>query len=288
MMTFQAPYIGKSDFGMMLSSIGMDAETMQRLTDIQTDRVPMPKGEYPFTIKPSRIHGEGVFASTKIENGGSIGPMRVGLNRTPLGYKTNHSSHPNAISVAKDDGSGDLVALRPIEECEEITIDYRHAILEAKKAESMALMGPGLVKALHSLEYLVSTKATRLELRTAIQRVEDELLKLPQADHGLEHLFCDKLYIRKATILPGTIFTTPFYREECVLTMLKGKIVIVTEDGVHRMEAPDFVMTKPGTKRVIFALNHVEAHTVHPNPTNEQDISVLESRIYSDQFEEAI
>ena len=288
MFNFQAPYIGKSEFGLMLSSIGMDAETMQRLTDIQTDRVAMPDGEYPFTIKPSRIHGEGIFASTNIEQGGSIGPMRIGLNRTPLGYKTNHSSHPNAVSVAQGGGGGDLVALRPIQEGEEITINYRHAILEAKKAESMALMGPGMVKALHSLEALISTKATRLELRSAIQRVEDELLKLPQADHGLEHLFCDKLYIRKATILPGTVFTTPFYREECVLTLLKGRIVIVTENGVNRMEAPDFVMTKPGTKRVIFALDHVEAHTVHPNPTNEQDISVLESRIYSDQFEEAV
>ena len=288
MMTFQAPYIGKSDFGMMLSSIGMDAETMQRLTDIQTDRVPMPEGSFPFTIKPSQIHGEGVFASTKIEQGGSIGPMRIGLNRTPLGYKTNHSSQPNTISVAQDDGGGDLVALRPIEEGEEITLDYRQSIMEAQKAESMALMGPGMVKALHSLESMINHGSSKLEMRYAIQRIEDELLKLPQADHGLEHLFCDKLYIRKATILPGTIFTTPFYREECILTMLKGRIVIVTEDGVHRMEASDFVMTKPGTKRVIFALNHVEAHTVHPNPTNEHDISVLESRIYSDQFEEAV
>ena len=161
MFNFQAPYIGKSEFGLMLSSIGMDAETMQRLTDIQTDRVAMPDGEYPFTIKPSRIHGEGIFASTNIEQGGSIGTMRIGLNRTPLGYKTNHSSHPNAVSVAQGDGGEELVALRPIQEGEEITINYRHAILEAKKAESMALMGPGMVKALHSLEALISTKATR-------------------------------------------------------------------------------------------------------------------------------
>lgn len=126
--------------------------------------------------------------------------------------------------------------------------------------------------------------ATRLELRAQIEKLEAKIALMPQVDHGLTHSFSEGLYIRLAEILPGTLFTTPIYRQECILTMLKGHIVVFTEHGMTKAEAGDFVVTEKGTKRVILALDDVLAHTVHPNPDNERNVEVLEDRIYAKTF----
>lgn len=127
---------------------------------------------------------------------------------------------------------------------------------------------------------LVEIGSSRDEIRTALDALESELLKMPQADHGLDHLFSDGLYIRVASIQAGTLFTTPAYAEECILTMLRGRLLIVTDEGAQAVHSPDFALTKVGTKRAIFAMDDVLAHTVHPNPANETDIQKLEARIY--------
>lgn len=133
---------------------------------------------------------------------------------------------------------------------------------------------------------LIQSGAERQEIRTQIDLVESALLKTPQADHILEHSFADGLYIRLAGILPGCLFTTPIHKIESVLTLLSGRLVMITEDGVQAFTPPCYMITKPGTKRLILALDEVRATTVHPNPDNERDLAVLESRIYADSFRE--
>ena len=277
----------KDDYSQMLVDLGLDDTSLARMAAVTEDRIPMPEGwAWPFEIKPSPIHGEGVFATEPLAVGARVGPVRIGLNRTPLGYLTNHSGTPNAITCGREDGGGDLVTLRAIAEGEEITIDYRQAVREAGRAETWALNTQGVRGAWGRLGALIDNKANRVEIRDAIGAVKDELLKLPQADHGLEHLFCDGLYIRVARIQKGTLFVTPFYREECILTMLEGRLLIVSEDGPRGISPPDFVITRPGVQRLILAMEDVLAHTVHPNPTNERDIEVLEHRIYAQTFED--
>lgn len=270
-----------NDFDVMLRDLGMTAELVQKLTDIQTDRVGLPLGDYKFMIGPSDIEGQGVFATADIQEGEVIGPVRIGLGRTVLGYRTNHSGSPNAETVGGLHGSGNLVALRPISCGDEITIDYRHAIVEAARAETAALAGNEVLSAWKTIEYLVEEGSPRQAMREAIDLLEGALAKLPQAGHDIEHLFTDGLYIRSVRIQQGTLFVTPIYKEECILTMLCGRLVIVTEDGASVITPPHFVLTKSGAKRAIFAVDEVLAHTVHPNPDNERDISVLEARIYA-------
>lgn len=157
-------------------------------------------------------------------------------------------------------------------------------LIKAAQIETQELMGPGLYSAWNTLVQLVKDGCPRRPMREIIQLVEDELLKLPQADHGLRHLFTDGLYIRHVLIQRGCLFTTPFYREECVLTVLRGRLIIITENGAAAVNGPYFTQTAPGTKRVILAVDEVEAHTIHPNPTNEHNVEVLESRIYASSF----
>lgn len=271
-------------FEQMLSDIGMAAEVVARHSADRSDCVPMPIDDYKFGIDDSPIHGQGVFATADYEANEVIGAVRMGLNRTPLGYMTNHSDEPNAETVALPDGGGYMRTLRPVSAGEEVTIDYRMAVQEARKAEYQVLASPGVMAEWTKLITLVDRGSDRMEMRSVIEALEQELLLMPQAEHGLEHLFTDGLYIRVAKIAKGTLFTTPEYREECILTMLQGRLVIITEDGATGIVPPTFVLTKPGTKRVIFAADDVLAHTVHPNPDNERDIAKLEARIYGSQL----
>ena len=275
-----------NDFHTMLHDLGLTAEVVQRLTDIQTDRVDMPDGDYKFMIAPSDIEGQGVFATANIQKGEVIGPVRIGLSRTVLGYRTNHSGRPNAETTGTVHGSGIMVARKDIPCGDEITIDYRHALAEAARAETAALAGNEVLSAWKTIEYLVEDGSPRQAMREAIDLLEVALSKLPQADHGIQHLFPEGLYVRHVLIQAGTLFTTPAYKEECILTMLRGRLIVVTENGATAITPPHFLITSPGTKRVIFALDEVEAHTVHPNPTNEHDISILEARIYAPALNE--
>lgn len=268
----------------MLVDIGVSAEDVARHAADRTDCVPMPVDDYKFAIDDSPIHGQGVFAIAPYEQNEVVGAVRLELSRTPLGYMTNHSDEPNAETVALPDGGGYMRTLRPIQAGEEITIDYRQAVVQARRAQYQVLASHGVSASWNMLIRFVEEGADRFQMRTAIDLLEQELKLMPQADHVLEHLFVEGLYIRVAKIAKGTLFTTPEYREECILTMLQGRLVIITEDGAVGIVPPAYVLTKPGTKRAIFAADDVLAHTVHPNPDNERDIAKLEARIYGGQL----
>lgn len=277
------------DFDNMLADLGMTEEEMLQRTAYQDDRVQMPPDEYKFRIDSSPIHGRGIFAMDDYEAGEVVGVYRIGFYRTPLGYLANHSDTPNAEGVAMIDGGGYLRTTQNISAGDEIVVDYRQSMREAHRAEQNAVVfrsSQGVRDSFAQLMTLFEQGASKNDIRAAIDVVECELLKMPQADHGLEHLFTDGLYIRVADILPGVLFSTPHYREECILTILQGRLLIISEDGAVTIDQPTYVLTKIGTKRLIFAIERVLAHTAHPNPTNEHDIAVLEKRIYADSVTE--
>ena len=99
------------------------------------------------TIKNSKIHGQGVFATQNIEAGCELGVTHVELSdtpyceklfRTPLGGFLNHSSTPNcfiheAHSYVNDSNNiehwdfveSTLHTIKPIKKGEELTVYYR-------------------------------------------------------------------------------------------------------------------------------------------------------------------
>jgi len=86
-------------------------------------------------IKPSDIHGKGVFAGQHISKGTELGvsSRRHGGDNwdiPPLGKWHNHSDQPSCVNVADAPIEGEkytrkLVAGRDISPDEEITTDYR-------------------------------------------------------------------------------------------------------------------------------------------------------------------
>ena len=98
---------------------------------------PLPES---LTIKPSGIHGLGLFAKEGLAQGTNLGMSHVligsGIIRTPMGGFINHSEDANTVKVElninkKDDPLlkmatilWNLVTLRDIKEGEELTVKY--------------------------------------------------------------------------------------------------------------------------------------------------------------------
>lgn len=147
------------------------------------------------------------------------------------------------------------------------------------------LDGP-LWDAFGCLMKLAQDGASRLEVREQIETLEAEMMKLPQVEQPLEHLFTDGLYGRRILNPQGSLLVTKIHKEPNFSFILSGRLGVISENGFEIFEGPRMFITKPGTKRVLYAQTDVVFITVHPNPQNVQDLEVLEDRIIAKSFDE--
>lgn len=127
-----------------------------------------------------------------------------------------------------------------------------------------------------------------LSVRQKIDRVEQALLKLPQADMPVSHSFTDGLYIRSFTIPKGVMLTSKYHKLGQFDVMLTGRKTVVSDEGIIEMVAPLFGVSKPGLKRLAYAHETVLWADIHANPTNERDIDKLEDMLYADTYEDML
>jgi len=126
----------REDFKKMLNDLDVTAEMVQEQSEIESDLIPLPSGDYKMKISDSYIEGRGVFVTSPVTQGEIIAPARIAGCRTPAGRYTNHSLNPNAKMVLLDNGDMNLVAIESIDGCyggghgSEVTVDYRQVILE--------------------------------------------------------------------------------------------------------------------------------------------------------------
>lgn len=115
----------REDYGHFLRQFGVTQAVMDEMVETD-DQIPMPPG-FDALVKPSKIHGMGLFATRDFEAGDVICPGRLNGHRTPAGRYTNHSADPNATSMKWGDDIY-AVAIRHVYAGEEILICYRTAI----------------------------------------------------------------------------------------------------------------------------------------------------------------
>lgn len=130
----------REDYELWLQELGEDQRSMESKFIGVDDLIAFPRGSYKVKIGPSRIQGKGLIATADIKAGETICAARIGDYRTPAGRYTNHSRDPNARMLA---GGNQvlLVATRDIKgsaggfDGEEVTVNYRLAIEEARKLQ---------------------------------------------------------------------------------------------------------------------------------------------------------
>lgn len=120
----------------------------------------------------------------------------------------------------------------------------------------------------------------RPRIRAAIQEFEDYLATLPQQDIPVRHIFSDGLYLREGLMPAGVVLTGAIHLDEHANIISKGRLRILTEDGVMTLSAPATFVCRPGVKKVGLVMEDVVMTNIHPNPDNIRDIAELEARLF--------
>ena len=119
--------------------------------------------------------------------------------------------------------------------------------------------------------------ATKSNLALAVCGSVDELEEIlandyPQADCPVVHRFTPGLYIRETHIPAGTMGTSMEHKTEHPFVITKGRVrVVSTTEGSVIYEAPYTGITKPGTRRILFAEADTVWTTFHPTQETELD-----------------
>jgi len=92
----------------------------------------------------------------------------------------------------------------------------------------------------------------------------------------LKHSFADGVYIRQMNMKKGSIVIGAIHKDEHVWFLLSGNLTIGTQTQVE-----DYVISKPGTQRIIYSNEDSIFVNVHKNPTNNQNIKELENELVS-------
>lgn len=131
--------------------------------------------------------------------------------------------------------------------------------------------------------------------RTQIIELEDRIKNIKgkgvivgdSAICPLKHSFSDGIYVREITIPAGMLILGKIHKHDHPNFLLKGEVVVITEEGgVEELKAPCSMISKPGTKRALYAKTELVWTTVHLNPTNTQDLEELEEEIIAPTYED--
>jgi len=115
------------DYGLFVKQIGLSQSDMEKVVNT-ADLIPMPDG-FDVEIKPSKLHGLGMFATRDFKAGEFICPGRIDGKRTPAGRFINHSATPNTTTIKKENGDLVAMSLEDISKGQEILINYRTSML---------------------------------------------------------------------------------------------------------------------------------------------------------------
>ena len=143
-------------------------------------------------------------------------------------------------------------------------------------------------------------KETILSKRKEIQSLQELLINNADGDNiegdgkniihsknfPLKHTFADGVYVRQMDMKAGSIVVGAIHNHLHVWFLLTGHLAVATEDSIEEFVAPCYVLAKPGSKRVIYAMEESIFVNVHKNPNNIKDIKKLEDEIVSLTFEE--
>jgi len=135
-------------------------------------------------------------------------------------------------------------------------------------------------------------KFRRQELATRdnIISIQDKISKMPDAMFGdcfpLKHKIIDGLYVREIFVPKGALFVSKLFKQDHASFLLLGELSILTEQGIMRVKAPFHMITKIGTKRVVYVHEDCVWITVHPNKNNLKTVEELEGEIIAKDYKE--
>ena len=113
--------------------------------------------------------------------------------------------------------------------------------------------------------------------REQIDRLQAEMIKMPQAELQTEHFFSPGMYCRRVFRPAGTLIVGKVHKEPHFFLCAKGEIIAWSENGMRKLQAGDVIESKPGTKRVTLATQDSIGITIHK--TDKTDLDEIEAEL---------
>ena len=116
-----------------------------------------------------------------------------------------------------------------------------------------------------------------IPLKEQIEKLQAEMVKMPQAELETEHYFSEGMYCRKLTRPAGTLIVGKVHKKPHFFLCAKGEIIAWTESGMRTLKPGDIIESQPGTKRVTYAISDAIGITVHK--TDKTDLDEIEAEL---------
>lgn len=98
---------------------------------------------------------------------------------------------------------------------------------------------------------------------------------VPTVELPLNHIFTDGIYIREIFIPADSIVVGLIHKHNHLNYITKGKVTVLTKQGLETLEGPCSMISTAGTKRALYTHTDTIWTTVHANPNEERDVDKL-------------
>jgi hypothetical protein len=110
-----------------------------------------------------------------------------------------------------------------------------------------------------------------------VDRLEARLLQTTEPiDIPLRHLFSPGIYYREVTMPAGTYVVGHRHLTKHLNVISKGRCSVLMDGKVREIVGPCVIESGEGVRKVLLIHETTVWATIHPNPTDERDISKLE------------
>jgi len=101
-------------------------------------------------------------------------------------------------------------------------------------------------------------------MRAKVDVLQQELSKLPQYEPETRHFFHGGMYCREVFRPAGVLIVGAVHKKEHFYLVVSGTVAITDGEGnVQEVTAPQLFLSKPGTKRAVYALTDALCVTFH-------------------------
>ena len=117
-----------------------------------------------------------------------------------------------------------------------------------------------------------------------LQSCLEVMAETDPVDCPLVHHFAPGLYAREILLPKDSLVVGKIHKHSHVNNISKGSVIVYTEFGMEEYHAPCQFISKPGTKRAVYALEDTVWTTYHP--TNETDLEIIEEQVIAKSFDD--
>jgi mannose-6-phosphate isomerase-like protein (cupin superfamily) len=96
-----------------------------------------------------------------------------------------------------------------------------------------------------------------------VARLQAELSKFEQYQPITKHYFHGGMYCREVWRDAGVLVVGKVHKKEHFYLIVSGRVSVTTDDGVVEIGAGSLLLSKPGTKRAVFAHEPTTCMTFH-------------------------